>query len=104
MKPRAEIIPARHPIAMAIPAVTTKSEADPTATPPAKVAFKMTSISSRPNLILQIAAAASVLAVIARIVLIITRCYWVSLAKAPLKLGQNMNRNKVPTIAMVWER
>jgi len=36
-------------------------------------------------------------------VLIITLDYWSPCAKAPLKLGQYIQRNKVPIIAIVWE-
>lgn len=40
---------------------------------------------------------------IASTVFTITRCYWKSAARAPLKDGQNMKRKSVPTMAMSWE-
>jgi hypothetical protein len=68
------MIPAPDPITIAIPGVTTKSEQAPIATPPARVEFRMISMSSLKWTSLEIPAAPMQLAEIARAVLITTLC------------------------------
>jgi hypothetical protein len=70
-------------------------------TPPAKVEFKMTSISSSPPLaILETRVAEMTEVVIERRVLITALSYYDPTPIPALKDGQKQNKNNVPNIAM----
>jgi hypothetical protein len=70
--PKALMIPATDPIASPPAGETSRSQADPTATPPANVAFNTTSMSSLESIILEIPQAVMQLAEIERTVLTMT--------------------------------
>lgn len=67
--------PPPHPMSIAPQGVVTRSDADPIATPPARVAFNITSISSFPKSALAVKAAPKQLPLIARTVLTMTLYY-----------------------------
>jgi hypothetical protein len=73
------------------------------ATPPANVAFNITSISSLPKRALHTNAAPTQLPPIARTVLTITLYYYAPTAKAPLNDGQYIHKKILPTIATVLD-
>lgn len=102
-KPNVEITPATIPIVKLIPGLATIPEGAPIATPPAKVAFKISSIENFSLTKALIINAAKQLPVNEIIVLEIMRDFWNGLAgKYPaLKDGQNIHKNSVPIIANV---
>merc|ERR1719162_1771196 len=74
------------------------------ATPPASVAFWISTIENFPFLrICENRKAPMQEPQSESTVFTITRCCEMGSARAPLKLGQNIHRNKVPTIANVSE-
>jgi len=104
LNPIAEKIPAMNPTQREPPGVVMMSEQVPIATPPARVAFMIIVISSFPKKSLAVKAAPMHPAAIERFVLINTLFYWFpSEARAPLKDGQNIHRNTLPTMAMISE-
>lgn len=103
MKPQAETIPAKPPIAIETPPLVTKSDADPIATPPASVELRRTSISSFLAMILEKPHAVTQDEDIASTVLIITLYCCPDPASALLKDGQYIQRKSVPTMAIVCE-
>ena len=100
MKPNALTIPAIAPMIKAAAGDASKSQLDPMATPPARVALRTTSMSSAPSTYLEYPQAVMQLAEIESTVFTIT-LYWNDPeARAPLKLGQYIHKKIVPTIAI----
>eukprot|EP00754_Rhynchopus_humris_P032166 Rhum_TRINITY_DN15381_c7_g1::Rhum_TRINITY_DN15381_c7_g1_i1::g.154758::m.154758 len=100
--PTTDTMPATKPIRRDGQASTTRSLPLPIATPPASVAFWMSTIENLPPRRTNDMRKAPVVdEVIAITVLITTRFLAVPEASAPLNDGQNTNRNSVPTIAKV---
>jgi hypothetical protein len=99
----ADNTPPPHPIAMAAQGSVIISETDPIATPPARVALSITSISSFPKMALATKAAPTPLPAMARTVLTITLYCWAPTAKAPLNEGQYIHKKILPTIATVFD-
>jgi len=99
-KPSAETAPPMQPIKSAPQSPTTRSEQAPIATPPASVAFWMTSMLSLPETSMLIANAVMPHEHSAHTVLITTRCLErnASGARAPLKLGHYIHKKMVPII------
>lgn len=93
-------MPAKPPVIIAYPGLKIISHEAAIITPPAKVAFMIVSISSLPVFDLLINAAVSADAVIEKNVLMAARYCATPTDNAELKLGQYMNRNKVPIIAI----
>jgi len=100
-KPTDERIPPAIPTKIAAHGSQIKSQLDPTATPPARVALRIISISNFPNKILAVAAALITLPVIPRVVLQIILCYVVPSERPPLNEGQNIQRKILPTTATI---
>jgi hypothetical protein len=103
-KPTDERTPPRYPMKIAAHGAVTISAEEPIATPPASVAFKMSSILSFPwQQILETHTVPMTLPEIARTVLIIVLCWVAPSARAPLKEGQNIQRKIDPIIAVISE-
>jgi len=100
-KPVDERMPPAIPRARATHGSHIKSQLDPIATPPARVALRMISISSFPKKILEVQAELKTLPTIPIVVLTIILCYAVPSARAPLKDGQYIQRKILPTTAII---
>jgi len=99
----ADKTPPAQPISIEPQGVTIISEADPIATPPARVALSIISISSLPKRALATKAAPRQLPLIAKTVLTTTLYCAAPTAKAPLKEGQYIHKKILPTIATVFD-
>ena len=99
----ADKTPPPHPIIIAPQGSVIISETVPIATPPARVALSIISISSFPKSALETKAAPTQLPLIARTVLTMTLYYAAPSAKAPLKDGQYIHKKILPTIATVFD-
>jgi hypothetical protein len=99
----ADNTPPAHPIAIAPQGSVIISETAPIATPPARVALSIISISSFPKRALATNAAPTQLPLMASTVLTTTLYCYAPTARAPLKDGQNIHKKILPTIATVLD-
>lgn len=86
---------------MALDGSQQRSEQLPIATPPARVALRIISISSFEKIILEVHAELITLPTMPKTVLTNTLCYATSSARAPLNDGQNIHKKMAPTTAII---